>query len=82
MNTLLFTVAVQTAAFITLSTVEGVVHICKKRNTVFVSLQTLMTVSIKLVKMVVLVWMESTISRVAASRGILGVTAREVCRFN
>ena len=40
-----------------------------------------MTVEITLVKTVVLVWMASTILRVIALRGILGVTARQVCRF-
>ena len=40
-----------------------------------------MTVSTTPVKTVVLVWMASTISRVTAFRGILGVNARQVCRF-
>ena len=40
-----------------------------------------MTVSTTPVKTVALAWMASRISRVAAARGILGVTARKVCRF-
>ena len=40
-----------------------------------------MTVYITLVKTVVLVWMASTISRVTALKDILGVIARQVCRF-
>lgn len=40
-----------------------------------------MTVSVTLVKTVVLVWMGSTHSRVTAQRGTLGVSARQVCRF-
>ena len=40
-----------------------------------------MTVSTTLVKTVVLVWMASTISRVTALRGILGVIAKQVRSF-
>ena len=58
-----------------------VVQFCKKINLVVLPLQTLMTVSITLVKTVALVWMASTTSRVTARRGILGVTARQVYRF-
>ena len=58
-----------------------VVQFCKKINLVVLPLQTLMTVSITPVKTVVLVWMASTTSRVTALRGILGVTARRVYRF-
>ena len=58
-----------------------VVQFCKKINLVVFPLQTLMTVSITPVKTVVLVWMASTTSRVTALRGILGVTARQVYRF-
>ena len=50
-------------------------------NWVILNLQTLMTVKITLVKTVALAWMASTISRVTALKGILGVIARQVCSF-
>ena len=75
---LLFIVADQTAAYVSLLLA---VQFCHKINLTCSTLQTLMNVSITLVKTVVLAWMASTHSRVTASRDTLGVSARRVCRF-